>query len=70
MKPKHPQLLSEIELFLSLTNMGSSYFGKKSVGNSEIVSRLRRGGRLWPETIERLRDFMSNEIKQRAEELQ
>lgn len=51
-------LLSEIEAFLAETGMGESYFGKRAVGNSELVSRLRKNGRVWPETAERARDFM------------
>lgn len=55
----HPQLLAEIEAFLALTGMGESYFGKKATGNSEIVSRLRNGGRVWPDTEQRARDYMA-----------
>lgn len=51
-------LLEEIEAFLSETGMGPSYFGKQAVRNSEIVGRLRAGGRVWPETEAQLRGFM------------
>ncbi len=51
-------LLNEIEAFLAETGMGPSYFGKQAVRNSEIVSRLRNGGRTWPETETQLRAFM------------
>ena len=51
-------LLEEIESFLSETGMGPSYFGKQAVRNSEIVARLRAGGRVWPETEAQLRGFM------------
>lgn len=51
-------LLDEIETFLTETGMGPSYFGKQAVRNSEIVSRLRNGGRIWPETEAQLRAFM------------
>lgn len=51
-------LLDDIEAFLSETGMGPSYFGKQAVRNSEIVSRLRNGGRIWPETEAQLRAFM------------
>lgn len=54
-------LLSDIDTFLSETGMGESYFGKKSVGNSELVPRLRKGGRVWPDTEERVRRFMADE---------
>ncbi len=61
MKQKNFQLLNEIDSFLGLVGMGPSYFGKKSVGNSEIVSRLRSGGRVWPDTEKRIREFMAAE---------
>lgn len=54
----HSQLLTEIEAFLSRTGMGASYFGKTAVGNSELVPRLRSGGRIWPETEMKVRAFM------------
>lgn len=52
-------LLDDIESFLARTNMGAAYLGKAAVGNSELVFRLRRGGRVWPETEARLREFMA-----------
>lgn len=51
-------LLSEIEVFLSETGMGETYFGKVVSGNSELVKRLRAGKRMWPETIEKAREYM------------
>lgn len=54
----HPNLLAEIEAFLSETGMGETYFGKRSVGNSEVVSRLRDGKRVWPDTETRIRSFI------------
>jgi len=51
-------LLAEITSFLASTGMGESYFGKVSCGSSELVKRLRRGGRVWPETEIAIRAFM------------
>lgn len=51
-------LLTEIEAFLANTEMGVSYFGKASCGNSEVVDRLRSGRRVWPETEIKIRAFM------------
>lgn len=59
-------LLEEIERFLSETGMGPSYFGKVSVGNSEVVNRLREGKRVWPETETKLRAFMFAERRDRS----
>lgn len=53
-------LLSEIEAFLSRTGMKPVYFGKAASGNSELVKRLRDGGRVWPETAEKVREFIAN----------
>ena len=52
-------LLSEVNKFLTETGMGVSYFGKVASGNSELVKRLESGGRVWPETAEKIRTFMS-----------
>lgn len=68
------KLLSDIDAFLTETGMGPSYFSKSASGNSELVKRLRSGGRLWPETEKKVRDFMrsherkANRIPKRSEE--
>lgn len=56
-------LLVAIEAFIAETGMGESYFGKKSVGNSELVARLREGRRVWPETAASIRSFIRSERK-------
>lgn len=53
-------LLTTIQAFLAETGMGPSYFGKVSCGNSEVVSRLERGGRIWPDTEAKIRAFMAS----------
>lgn len=58
-------LLSEIESFLSETEMGPSYFGKVATGNSELVMRLRSGRRVWPDTEAKVRAFMTAERHRR-----
>lgn len=52
------QLLSDIEAFLAETGMGQSYFGKKAVGNSEVVSRLRDGRNVRLDTAEKIACFI------------
>lgn len=64
---KHPELLAEIEAFLGRTGMGESYFGKVAASNSELVKRVRGGGRVWPETIDRLRSFMATREEEREQ---
>lgn len=56
----HPELISEIEAFLAESGMGETYFGKAAAKNSELVSRLRKGGRVWPETENAVRKFIKN----------
>lgn len=58
MTHKSSLLLRDIERFLDESGMAETYFGKRAVGNSELVSRLRGGGRIWPETEEKARAFM------------
>lgn len=58
MEPIKNTLLDDIDQFLDETGMSESYFGKRSVGNSELVSRLRKGGRVWPETASRVLSFI------------
>lgn len=53
-------LLREIEAFLAEHPMGESHFGKVAAKNSELIKRLRKGGRVWPETEMAVRAFMLN----------
>lgn len=61
----HDALLNEIESFLTEAKMGASYFGKMATGNSELVSRLRGGGRVWPDTEAKVRAFIAVERHKR-----
>ncbi len=63
---RHPKLLNAIESFLAATGMGETYFGKKSAKNSEIVDRLRSGGRVWPETEAAVIEFIKDESEKRG----
>ncbi len=60
-------LLSEVNSFLDETGMGVSYFGKVASGNSELVKRLESGGRVWPETADKIRAFMSEYRRSKSE---
>jgi hypothetical protein len=59
-------LIQDIDAFLRDTGMGASYFGKLATGNSELVARLRSGRRVWPETEQKVREFMRAQRKGRA----
>ena len=68
MDTRTASLLADIEAFLAETQMSPSYFGKRAVGNSELVVRLRAGttpaGKgviVRPETTVKVRDFMRRE---------
>lgn len=73
MDTRTASLLADIEAFLAETQMSASYFGKRAVGNSELVVRLRAGttpaGKgviVRPETAAKLRDFMRRERIKRS----
>lgn len=61
---KHP-LLTEITDFCQTHQMAESTFGRLALGDWKLVKELRgegRGGRprrLWPETEQQIRDFMT-----------
>lgn len=63
---KFADLLEEIELYLAARKMGANYFGQKAVGNSDLVPRLRNGGRVWPETEEKVRQYIQRNPVQRV----
>ena len=60
-------LLKEIEAFLAECPMGESHFGKVAAKNSELIKRLRRGGRVWPETDMAVRAFILSKRAARRE---
>lgn len=53
------QLLSDIEQFRAEFRMGEHRFGILAANNGRLVERLRAGGRVWPETEDRVRKFMA-----------
>lgn len=59
MENQKTDLMTAIDDFLSVTGMGPSYFGKVAANNSELVSRLKRGRRVWPETEQKIRDYIA-----------
>lgn len=58
MNTRNEKIVTLIGHFLDETGMGASYFGKKAVGNSELVKRLKCGGEILPRTERRVREFM------------
>ena len=51
-------LLQEIEDFTRQTGMAESTLGKKAVNDGKFVAEKKNGRRSWPETDERVREFM------------
>lgn len=58
-------LLSKIDAFLKDARMGESYFGKRAVGNSELVGRLRNGRPVLQGTAAKVIEFIKAERTRR-----
>ncbi len=63
MHTESQKLLAEIEAFLrdraaAGKPMAETTFGRKAGRDSAFVQSLRRGGRCWPETAERIRQYI------------
>ncbi len=52
------QLLQEIADYCRLTGLAESTFGRRAVNDGKLASRLRNGGRITTETLDRIRSFM------------
>ena len=52
-------LLSEIEAFLETHGLSHWQFGLGAVNDKHFVDDLRKGRRTWPETEQRVRDYMA-----------
>lgn len=52
-------LLRTVELYLEISGMPPSRFGREALGDPGLVGDLRRGRSLRPATQRRLRDFLA-----------
>lgn len=52
------QLLAEIESYCREVGMAETTFGRKALNDGKVVGRLRAGGRVWPETADKVRLFI------------
>ena len=52
------ELLQEISDYCRQTGLAESTFGRRAVNDGKLASRLRRGGRITTETLDRIRAFM------------
>ena len=58
-------LLAEISAFCRVRSMAESTFGRAALNDGKLVSRLRDGGRITPQTFERLQAFMARDDDRR-----
>lgn len=54
------ELLQEISEYCRRTGLAESTFGRRAVNDGKLASRLRHGGRITTETLDRIRAFMSS----------
>ena len=52
------QLLQEISDYCRQTGLAESTFGRRAVNDGKLASRLRNGGRITTDTLDRIRAFM------------
>jgi len=53
-------ILREISDFCRATGLAESTFGRRAVNDGKLASRLRNGGRITTETLDRIRAFMAS----------
>jgi len=53
------QILQEISEFCRQRGLAESTFGRRAVNDGKLASRLRNGGRITTDTLERIRGFMT-----------
>ena len=53
------ELLQEISDYCRHTGLAESTFGRRAVNDGKLASRLRNGGRITTETLDRIRTFMA-----------
>ncbi|MCX7312104.1 MAG: hypothetical protein NTV56_10345 [Alphaproteobacteria bacterium] len=54
------ELLQEISDYCRTTGLAESTFGRRAVNDGKLASRLRHGGRITTETLDRIRAFMTS----------
>src|SRR3954464_7541002 len=53
-------ILQEISDFCRQTGLAESTFGRRAVNDGKLASRLRNGGRITTDTLDRIRAFMAS----------
>ena len=54
------ELLQEISDYCRQTGLAESTFGRRAVNDGKLAARLRNGGRITTETLDRIRAFMAS----------
>jgi hypothetical protein len=54
------QIIAEITAFCRDAGLAESTFGRRAVNDGKLTSRLRNGGRVTTETVDRIHAFMAN----------
>ena len=54
------ELLQEISDYCRQTGLAESTFGRRAVNDGKLASRLRNGGRITTDTLDRIRGFMAS----------
>ena len=54
------QIIQEITQFCRETGLAESTFGRRAVNDGKLAARLRSGGRVTTETVDRIHAFMAN----------
>src|SRR5436305_14127916 len=57
------QLLQEISDYCRHSGLAESTFGRRAVNDGKLTARLRNGGRITTETLDRIRAFMHTNKK-------
>src|SRR5215470_2615910 len=55
------QILQEISEFCRTRGLAESTFGRRAVNDGKLASRLRNGGRITTDTLDRIRAFMAED---------
>ena len=55
-------ILQEISEFCRQRGLAESTFGRRAVNDGKLASRLRNGGRITTDTLERIRSFMARNV--------
>src|SRR5687768_13011445 len=54
------QIIQEITVFCREAGLAESTFGRRAVNDGKLTARLRNGGRVTTETVDRIHAFMAN----------